>query len=1085
MTASLPRKPYPGLLNYKEDEHSNFAGRDKDVEKCLPFLYPGECNLLLLHGRTGCGKSSFLRAGLQPAIKRTPVRVGFTGAASGDLHVVRSGVDPMQQIASELFAIAQDMATGAGQYGPGDAEVGKAVLAERDSQAFVAQHAKSADTMITSLAALLKGLRIKPIIVIDQGEEVFTLADADVRTRIEASGKIGNERDDDREKRLEKIRADAQQANKLRQNRYFEFLSLVAREQVPQAKFIVSLRTEYKGELEDCIRSASTESLTSLKSFLLPEMNRSQLETAILRPTLKREELKSASSQKAGKPVAKSDDEIAPYDFYGFRYKGDLAKRIASWLSGSRVPPGGLLPTMQVACLRLYDKTHEAERHRTPEGHIEWEITADDFGALGDAHEQVPRYLAESLSKSLDQVSSDRALQPTEAEKAAAQYAWMDCLNRFVRLEPDGRATTESITNTQLQVAFEPTLRGCEIRGHKLSELTDGVLDTLVTCSILRRESNSRGEIVYTLGHDSLALAINEWSVKHGVRKDEPDEQDANSAKAFADYDEQDLFGEELKHLPRIRILVPRDLMWDHQIPRFAAQKKFADRLGIEFYESDSVSALTKEGVYHETWEALRTQIVYEHSTNNISGRLLVAGEFQSFPPPRSSELGQWTDVLVTDLFVGNSLVGAKDAFTRAQLETIDLQSQHGLDKVEDEGRSQVRNVKSLFDESERSTKANVKIELWKEELTNTMLLLSTIENLEIYTVDEDAAKAFLELACRLADLDPRKSNRIKKAVVGVKPKFDRGDGLYQHFKTKLAESVEPAKAALEKKAKRPVKYSNEARRFMISTAFGRAMATHDKMQAYFGASHLLKILDERKKAKNAREPDLVQLAQQMMLHTLWQIGIPPAKWSASENRATILRLAAVGYYTADYIREATDEYVGFLFNWIDSDVMVGEGRRSGQITQAAVDEATRASFEFFAFEDYPRMIFDLEASRAYSWESMEETGDEAKAAAHEIYLELCNLRAEALKASQAVTRHLTYLRKKKQVDRPELIAPLKLYKQAWLNYRIYNFYDAERFMRKAADQIGQFVETVNSGSADGKATSKAIAQERNEPQTP
>jgi hypothetical protein len=42
---------------------------DRDVDACIQRFSSAETRILLLHGNTGCGKSSFLRAGLIPGLK--------------------------------------------------------------------------------------------------------------------------------------------------------------------------------------------------------------------------------------------------------------------------------------------------------------------------------------------------------------------------------------------------------------------------------------------------------------------------------------------------------------------------------------------------------------------------------------------------------------------------------------------------------------------------------------------------------------------------------------------------------------------------------------------------------------------------------------------------------------------------------------------------------------------------------------------------------------------------------------------------------------------------------------------------------
>ncbi len=51
-----------------------FGGREVDIRDCAGLLTDESTKVLLLHGWTGCGKSSFLRAGLIPYLEsRVPI----------------------------------------------------------------------------------------------------------------------------------------------------------------------------------------------------------------------------------------------------------------------------------------------------------------------------------------------------------------------------------------------------------------------------------------------------------------------------------------------------------------------------------------------------------------------------------------------------------------------------------------------------------------------------------------------------------------------------------------------------------------------------------------------------------------------------------------------------------------------------------------------------------------------------------------------------------------------------------------------------------------------------------------------------
>ena len=70
------RPPYPGLLTFQESDAAVFFGRDKEVGEGLDLLNQmkryGGTGLLLVLGASGSGKSSLMRAGLLPRLRRDP-----------------------------------------------------------------------------------------------------------------------------------------------------------------------------------------------------------------------------------------------------------------------------------------------------------------------------------------------------------------------------------------------------------------------------------------------------------------------------------------------------------------------------------------------------------------------------------------------------------------------------------------------------------------------------------------------------------------------------------------------------------------------------------------------------------------------------------------------------------------------------------------------------------------------------------------------------------------------------------------------------------------------------------------------------
>ncbi len=76
-TRRWPDKPYKGLGFYSEADAPLFAGREDDISRCASALADWKTRALLLHGDTGCGKSSFLLAGLTPYIEKKATGVLF------------------------------------------------------------------------------------------------------------------------------------------------------------------------------------------------------------------------------------------------------------------------------------------------------------------------------------------------------------------------------------------------------------------------------------------------------------------------------------------------------------------------------------------------------------------------------------------------------------------------------------------------------------------------------------------------------------------------------------------------------------------------------------------------------------------------------------------------------------------------------------------------------------------------------------------------------------------------------------------------------------------------------------------------
>ena len=74
MLGTSTRPPFPGLLAFQEEDAAVYFGRDDDIRRLIERLdarrAQGGAKLIALLGSSGSGKSSLLRAGVIPRLKR-------------------------------------------------------------------------------------------------------------------------------------------------------------------------------------------------------------------------------------------------------------------------------------------------------------------------------------------------------------------------------------------------------------------------------------------------------------------------------------------------------------------------------------------------------------------------------------------------------------------------------------------------------------------------------------------------------------------------------------------------------------------------------------------------------------------------------------------------------------------------------------------------------------------------------------------------------------------------------------------------------------------------------------------------------
>lgn len=439
MTVRWPEHPYKGLSYYGPTDVLLFAGRKNDVDRIARQLAHPSARILILHGRTGCGKSSFLRAGLIPFLERPEHGYQFLKAADANeagtsAIFIKSGDKPLAKLAEELFAWGGRQLVNETPVGSTTIDLSPVRLGHEQLDEFVEDVGSSGERMVESLGKLARLLPRTLIIVTDQAEEVITL-------RSDPSG------DEAR-------------------SHFFDFLATFATSRM-DLKLLIALRSEYYAEFDSEIRRRqwNTENIQQEQLLVLDEL---EITRAIERPT--------------------------QHEGYGFVYEQGLPARIASDLVRT-VPKGGALPVMQIVCKRLYDmvKARSGPNRVTT-------VTVGDYESLGGVEQQVDMYLQEVLRKLCAQTISG-AVAEVEIDK------WYEVLNLLVRYQVDGTAT--KIEETVEELTRQSRSLGCRV---PFQEAMDFLSDwRIVQKTQVRNIQTDELHDCYTLGHDTIGLALQAW----------------------------------------------------------------------------------------------------------------------------------------------------------------------------------------------------------------------------------------------------------------------------------------------------------------------------------------------------------------------------------------------------------------------------------------------------------------------------------------------------------------------------------------------------------------------------------------------
>jgi len=167
--------PYAGLKSFQESDAHRFFGRARDVAAAVARLR--DAPLLGIVGPSGVGKSSFVRAGIVPALK--------VSGEQWSTIAVRPGRTPMAALAYALLPMlstSPGIATGrfTGSGGTGTGVTGSGDLSQQ--QAIVERLYAEPGYLGASLRSRARSRNQHILLFIDQFEELYTQV-ADIRER--------------------------------------------------------------------------------------------------------------------------------------------------------------------------------------------------------------------------------------------------------------------------------------------------------------------------------------------------------------------------------------------------------------------------------------------------------------------------------------------------------------------------------------------------------------------------------------------------------------------------------------------------------------------------------------------------------------------------------------------------------------------------------------------------------------------------------------------------------------------------------------------------------------------------------------
>lgn len=453
-----PVRPYKGLSSYGPEDAPLFAGRTADVELCAEVLASRSTRIIILQGDTGCGKTSFLRAGLIPYLETDANRFEFIkdkDEPNFKALFIRSTENPLVMMAQAIYEFAAKDIPLNSFLGEQTLELSRTVADYKTSTEFLRAVSEQPAVLVRTLGDIAEVLPKTLVLVLDQAEESLTI--------------------------------NQQAEGDSYRKRFFDFVSLFSETQF-DLKLIFTFRTEFYGRfIDECKLNPQSRTVSQ---YRLKELTDSQLIEAIKRPT------STETIPGFGKP----------FDRYRFSYETGLPEEIVTDLKNI-VTAGAKLSLLQLTCDNLYgfvDTDSDTERP----------ITRAEYNNLGGIEGQLESNIDRAV-RILWGERSNRWRHNLIKETAK----WKDVLADLAKEQVGGAITTEIVSEDHLRQRVRRARCFLPFRDvvDYFSSDSVRIMRRISVIDIRNGDTVS----AFSLGHDAVGLALRTWTTKSKQAKTE------------------------------------------------------------------------------------------------------------------------------------------------------------------------------------------------------------------------------------------------------------------------------------------------------------------------------------------------------------------------------------------------------------------------------------------------------------------------------------------------------------------------------------------------------------------------------------